>query len=279
MYHVQCVILYPFYCTQFTHHIMNGHLAILFKCVNENPEGMLPILFKADFVKTTMPLVNAPDQTLRICSKTVLSLLLAILNDTVKPCLELKADEASRLIELLSIAIKESEAPEGLLSYSVVQLITSLINLSSLAANQLLILKAGIMKPLKSLILSDDYTTQEQSLHLLWVLLSGRQISCKVLTDHPEFGDLDVHLMLRYIQQSPSLNLSLIAQCTLKTIYWDAPEGVVTSVLTLYVTACCMFIILANLRYITNLIFLDWQCLRTKYEEFYCFKTSLVVCY
>ena len=174
---------------------------------------------------------------MRICSKTVLSLLLAILNDTVKPSLELKADEASRLIEMLSIAVKESEALEGLLTYSVVQLLTPLINLSSLAANQVLILKAGVIKPLKSLILSDDYTTQEQSLRLLWVLLSGRQFSCQALTDHPELGDLDVRLMLRFIQQSPSLNLSLISQCALKTIYWDAPEGVVTSVLTLYITA------------------------------------------
>ena len=239
MYRVQCVILYHvlFYCTQFTHHIVNGHLAILFKCVYDNPEGMLPMLFKADFVKTMMSLIDAPDQTLRICSKTVLSLLLASLNDTVKPFLELKADEASRLIEMLSIAVKESEASEGLLTYSVVQLLTPLINLSSLAANQVLILKAGIIKPLKSLILSDDYTTQEQSLRLLWVLLSGRQFSCQTLTDHPELGDLDVRLMLRFIQQSPSLNLSLIAQCALKTIYWDAPEGVVTSVLTLYITA------------------------------------------
>ena len=238
---------------------MNGHLAILFKCVYDNPEGMLPMLFKTDFLKTMMPLVNAPDQTLRICSKTLLSLLLSILNDTVKPCLELKADEASRLIELLSIATKESEASEGLLTYSVVQLLISLINLSSLAANQLLILKAGIIKPLKSLILSDNYTTQEESLRLLWVLLSGRHFSCQTLTDYPELGDLDVRLMLRYIQQSPSLNLSLIAQCALKTLYWDAPEGAVTLVLTLNVTACCMFIILTNLGYITNLTLLDWK--------------------
>lgn len=239
-----------FYCTQFTHHIMNGHLAILFQCVYDNPEGMLPMLFKADFVKTMMPLINAPDQTLRICSKTVLSLLLAIIDDTVMPCLKLKTDEASRLIELLSIATKESEASEGLLTYSVVQLLTSLINLLSLAANQPVILKAGIMKPLKSLILSEDYTTQEQSLHLLWVLLSERQFSCQALMDHPELCDLDVLLMLQFIQQSPSLNLSLIAQCALKTIYWDAPEGVVTLFFTLYVTACCMFMILTNLRYI-----------------------------
>lgn len=232
MYHVQCVFCTLLYYTQFTHHIVSGHLAILFKCVYENPEGMLPMLFKADLVKTIMPLVNSPDQTLRICSKTVVSLLLAILDDTVMPFLNLKADEASRLIELLSIATKESRASEGLLTYSTVQLLTSLINLSSLAANQLVILKAGIMKPLKSLILSEDYTTQEQSLHLFWILLSGRQFSCEVLTGHLELGD--VRLMLQFIQQSPSLNLSLIAQCALKTIYWDAPEGV-SDVLILYV--------------------------------------------
>ena len=63
------------------------------------------------------------------------------------------------------------------------------------------------------------------------LLVSFPDCSWGLGTDHPELGDLDVYLMLQFIQQSPSLNLSLIAQCALKTTYWDAPEGVVTSVL------------------------------------------------
>lgn len=158
--------------------------------------------------------------SVRICSKTLLSLLLVIMDDNDMTYLQLQADEASRLVELLCIATKEGESSEGLLTFTVVELLVSFVNLSSLAKNKVVIIEAGIVDYLPLLILNKDYKVQEQSLRLLWTLLSGSQLSTRIMINH---GDLC--LMLQFICESPSINLSLIAQCVLKTIYWDTPEG------------------------------------------------------
>lgn len=178
------------------------------------------MLSQALCLKSIMCVINTPNMSVRICSKTVLSLLLVIMDDTDMVYLQLKIDEASRLIELLCIATKEGEASEGLLTYTVLELLVSFINLSSLAKNKMIIVEAGIVDPLQLLILNEDYKVQEQSLHLLWTLLSGSQLSTQMVTDH-----VDLRLMLRSVHESPSITLSLIAQCVLKKIYWDTPEG------------------------------------------------------
>ena len=205
---------------KFTENIITGHLAILFKCIYENPEGMLPMLSGVLYLKTIIQFFDTPCMSIQICSKTVSSLVLVIMDDTAKACLKLKADEASRLIELLCIAGEKGEASEGLLTYTVVELLDSLTNLSSLSVNKGLITEAGIIEPLKSLILNDIYSVQVKSLQLLWTLLSGSSFSNYLITDH-----LDLRFMLQFIHQNPSIILSLFAQCALKTLYWDTPEG------------------------------------------------------
>ena len=205
---------------KFTENIITGHLAILFKCIHENQEGILPMLSGVFHLKTIIQFSDTPCMCIQICSKTVSSLLLVIMDDAAKACLELKVDEASRLTELLSIANEQGEASEGLLTYTVVELLDSLTNLSSLSVNKGLIIEAGIIKPLKSLVLNEIYSVQEKSLQLLWTLLSGSSLSNHLITDH-----LDLCFMLQFIRQNPSITLSLLAQSTLKTLYWDTPEG------------------------------------------------------
>ena len=175
-------------------------------------------------LKPILHLFDTPSISIRICSKTVSSLLLIFMDETATACLRLKADEASRLIELLCIANKKGEASEGLLTYTVVELLVSLKNLTSLSVNKVIIIEAGIIKPLKSLVLNEMYLVQEQSLQFLWSLLSGSSFTNCIVIDH-----LDLCFMLQFIHQNPTITLSLIAQCVLKIIYWNTPEGMGTT--------------------------------------------------
>lgn len=180
-------------------------------------------------LKPILHLFEAPSISTRICSKTVSSLLLVIMDESAKARLRLKADEASRLIKLLCIASETGEASEGLLTYTAVELLVSLKKLTSFSVNMEIIIDAGIIKPLKSLILNEMYSVQEQSLQLLWTLLSGSSFSNNIVIDH-----LDLCFMLQFIYQNPNITLSLIAQCALRTIYWDTPEGMETQYNVVY---------------------------------------------
>jgi len=178
------------------------------------------MLSNALCLKSLVCFIDAPNLTARIRSKTTLSLLLVIMDDTDKAHLQLMDDEASHLIELLCTAAKDGEASEGLLTYTAAELLVTFINLSSLPRNKTILIGAGIVKTLQPLFLSEDYEVQELSLCLLWTLLLGTQLSTQVITDHE-----DLCLMLHSIHESPSISLSLLAQCALRTIFWDDPEG------------------------------------------------------
>ena len=82
------------------------------------------MLSKALYVKSITCVIDAPCMSIRICSKTVLSLLLVIGNID-KSSIELKEDETSRLVELMGIAIKEGEASEGLMTFTTADLLVS----------------------------------------------------------------------------------------------------------------------------------------------------------
>lgn len=179
------------------------------------------MLSQALCLKSIVCVTSAPSMSVRITSKIVLSLLLVFMDEADLAHLQLKVDEASHLVQLLCVATSEGQASEGLATYALVDLLVSFINLSSLAKNKVIIIESGIVEPLQLLILNDDYKVQEQSLRLVWTLLSGTQLSTQVVrAEH-----LDLRLMLRFIHESPSIILSLIAQCVLKTTYWDTPEG------------------------------------------------------
>ena len=179
------------------------------------------MLSKPLCLKSIMRVINAPNIGVRICSKTVLSLFLIIMDNTDKASLQLTADEASHLIKLLGTASNEGEANEGIFTYTLVELLISLINLSSLPQNKVTIAEKGILKHLEFLILSEqDYKVKEKSLCLLWTLLSGSDLCTRVLIDHQ-----DLRLILRFISKWPSITLFLFSWCALKEIYWDSPEG------------------------------------------------------
>lgn len=202
-----------------------GHLAILFNCIYENPEEMFPMISKALYLKPIIAITNAPNLSIRICSKVVVSLLWVVMEDTTanyKDCLNLKLDEASRLIELLCIAMKEGEASEGLLTFSVIKLLISLTNLLSLSINRVTMIEKGIFQPLKPLITNEDYIIQKQSLQLVWTLLSEDSFSNFMAVD---IDGRELCLMLQFVQQNPCVTLSLIAGNSLKKICWDSPEG------------------------------------------------------
>ena len=178
------------------------------------------MLSKTLCLKSLICVIDAPSLSIRICSKTVLSLLSIIMTDADRSLLQLKDDEASRLVELLHTTTKDGEASEKFLTYTTVELLVTLCKLSSLSGNKVSMIKAGIVEPLKLLVLDGDYKVQEKSLSLLWILLSDTQLSTRIITDHQELC-----LMLRYIQESPSIILSRLAHSVLKMIFWDDPEG------------------------------------------------------
>ena len=104
------IILLLFFPLKFTENIIIGHLTILFKCIHENPEGRLPMLSSTLHLQPILHLFDTPSISIRICSKVVSSQLLVIMDETATACLRLKADEASRLVELLCIASEKGEA-------------------------------------------------------------------------------------------------------------------------------------------------------------------------
>lgn len=181
------------------------------------------MLSKELSLKSLMCAVNAPSKSVQICAKTVMSLFLPIMDDADKACLQLTTDEISHLMKLLCVATRDGEAEEGLLTYTLAELLTSLTCLFSLPlhGNVVSTTVDEILEPLKLLIVSDkDYMLQKMSLRLLWNLLSYCNLSTCLFTDHQ-----DLCLMLKFIGDSPSIDLSLIAQSTLKTIFWNSSEG------------------------------------------------------
>lgn len=178
------------------------------------------MLSKSLFLKSILHVLDAPKKSIQISAKMVMSQLLLIMDDSDKAHLKLTADEVTHLINLLTIASREGEAEEGVLTCTIAEILTSLTDLSSLPWNKALIIESEILEPLEHLIVNEDYKVQEKSLCLIWNLLSNSSLS-----DHIFISHRDLCLMLRYIGESPSINASIVAQSILRMIFWDNHEG------------------------------------------------------
>ena len=202
-----------------------GHLTALFKCICSELEScsltsklaVEPLLPSSKLaLRSLLPLAVSSDRDICLLSKVVLSFLVVYVDKSHISVLELNIEEASTFVRLLTLISDSKQASISLLTFSSHELLKSVINLLSIPVNRALLLDAGITTPIKSLLFHEDVKTQENSLHLLWILLSDAQLS---------LADLDITFMLCFFQQSPCFTLHLLGDCCLRNIIWNDNEG------------------------------------------------------
>lgn len=201
---------------QVTEHLISGHLGLLFKSIVPTPYSTIPKIGYKGPIKFLQPLINLPDLAHRVCLKTVLSQLPAVIDNDESPYLQLKDDESDSLLSLLANASEKGVSEIGFLTYSSNELLSCIINFAKLPVNLQTFYNAGIIDTLKTLMCSDDYNIQRMSLELCISFLSNTIIREKIFC-----YERDIILVLKCLQQSPCTTIYILAQHALQQYQWQ----------------------------------------------------------
>ena len=198
---------------------MNGHVVILFKAIQPDPYSSIS-KFGYGIIKCLVPiLTSSSDHSLRICIKLLFSVLPATIDtdlDELPTYMQLKDDEASRLLDMLDGATSKDYVTEQYGEYTLAELLSCFIVLTKSNYNSLALYNSGITKIFFKVLESHHYDVQKLCLQVFISLLQFDSVCSDIFTSNVNFLYL-----LKYLQQSPCVTISFLAENAVSYYQWD----------------------------------------------------------
>ena len=136
--------------------------------------------------------------------------------DELSPYMQLKDDETTQLLDILDKATINDYVPEGYAKFTLPEILSCLVIFMKRSSNSIALYNSGITKLLFKIFKSHPYDIQKLCLEVIISLLQFDSICNDAFTSTP-----DLLFLLRYLQQSPCVTISFLAENALSYYQWN----------------------------------------------------------
>ena len=194
-------------------------MVILFKATQPDPYSSIS-KFGYGTIECLVPLLTtSSDRSLRIYIKLLFSVLPAVMDtdlDELPTYMQLKDDEASRLLDMLDEATCKDYVTEEYAEFTLAELLSCFTVLTKSSYNSLTLYCSGITKILFKVFESHHYNVQKLSLQVFISLVQFDSVCSDVFT-----SDVNILYLLKYLHQSPCITISFLAENALSYYIWN----------------------------------------------------------